>query len=352
MARAAGNERGVTLFMVLWVLVLLSMIVGEFCYTTKTALQITGNFKEKTEARYIALGGTNAAVAGMVDRAVYPTRYLTVSAEDDNGEENKSIPWRINAENPEGLLGRGSYEVWIDNESGKININKADNQLLELLFQQFDLTDDEVDVIVASILDWRDDDHLKRLNGAEDDYYTSLADPYNCRDGYFESVEELAYVRGVTSEMITPEFKALVTVFVPPLPYSEEELNKKTREAYLLREKMKNYKTYDYNYVNINAAHRELLLLVPGMTPEDADAVLAYRREKDVAVMSELMDVIDSDVCTSLQRYFRTTGLSSYYTVRATGYASGKKVRTRVTAFVEINTKLDKKYRLLTFQCM
>ena len=41
------QDKGVALFMVLWVLTLLSVIAGEFCYSMQTEVRITRNFKEK-----------------------------------------------------------------------------------------------------------------------------------------------------------------------------------------------------------------------------------------------------------------------------------------------------------------
>ena len=89
----------------------------------------------------------------------------------------------------------------IGNESGKINLNHADAATLKMLLSAFDLDEDEKSVIADSILDWRDANDLHRLNGAEDEYYRSLKVPYECKDGDFDSVEELLLVRGVTEAL-------------------------------------------------------------------------------------------------------------------------------------------------------
>ena len=57
------------------------------------------------------------------------------------------------------------------------------------------------DIVVDSLLDWRDADDLYRLNGAENDYYQSLPEPYECKNGNLDSIEELLLVRGVTPEL-------------------------------------------------------------------------------------------------------------------------------------------------------
>jgi general secretion pathway protein K len=78
---------------------------------------------------------------------------------------------------------------------------------------KFDLDDKEKDIIVDSILDWRDNDDLRRLHGAEDEYYQSLPDPYRAKNDDFESVEELLLVKGITPEIFHGGLKNIVTVY-------------------------------------------------------------------------------------------------------------------------------------------
>src|SRR4030042_7184530 len=56
------NETGaVALIVVLWVIVLLTAIVGEFSYSMRTEINITRNYKEESEAYYLALAGLEKA---------------------------------------------------------------------------------------------------------------------------------------------------------------------------------------------------------------------------------------------------------------------------------------------------
>jgi general secretion pathway protein K len=88
-------------------------------------------------------------------------------------------------------------------------------------------------------------DNAHRLNGAEDDYYRSLPEPYECRDGDFESVEELLLVRGVTREIFFDGLRDRVTVF-------REEDNKSQLKK--IRKKQ------PAQSINVNAAPREVFL--------------------------------------------------------------------------------------------
>jgi hypothetical protein len=89
-------------------------------------------------------------------------------------------------------------------EAGKINVNavmKMDptgNTLYSLLMQLPNMTDD----VANAIVDWLDQDDTPRSNGAESDYYSSLSPPYQTKNGYIDSLDELLLVRGVTPQLL------------------------------------------------------------------------------------------------------------------------------------------------------
>ena len=59
---AIYNETGgVALVLVVWVIVVLTAIVGEFSYTMRTEINIARNFKEEEEAYQLALAGIEKA---------------------------------------------------------------------------------------------------------------------------------------------------------------------------------------------------------------------------------------------------------------------------------------------------
>ena len=70
------DERGIALFMVLWVLALLTVIVSEFCVAMRTEVNMTRNFKEETQAFYIAGAGLNIAINRITSYNVCYTKLL------------------------------------------------------------------------------------------------------------------------------------------------------------------------------------------------------------------------------------------------------------------------------------
>lgn len=319
------NETGIAMFMVLWVLTLLSVIVGEFCHAMRTEVNITRNFKEETEAYYIALAGMNIAISELIKNERAPQK-----TENSDEEKEDKIEWRVNADIPAIPFGAGQFKVEIGNESGKININKADASLLKMMTDRFEIEDNEKAVIVDSILDWRDQDNLHRLNGAEDDYYMSLPKPYQCKDADFDAVEELLLVRGITSE-IYEVLKEIVTV----LEDGEPEPEPGNRGA-------------GSDKININAASPEMLLSLPGMTAEMVAEIIEYRKEKDFKSPTELFPIVGDEVYTAILPYLAyPSSISSFFTIKSMGMLNDSLTRQSVKVLVKIDPRLARKYRIV-----
>ncbi len=59
--------------------------------------------------------------------------------------------------------------------------------------------------VVNSILDWIDSDEDIRTGGAEAEYYSTLAVPYEPRNAPMESIDELLMIQGVTPQLFYGE---------------------------------------------------------------------------------------------------------------------------------------------------
>ena len=197
------DENGVAaLLLVVWIMVMLLGLVGEFSYSMRTELKITRNFKEEEEAYRLALAGIEKAksellaVTDMRQVHMSPSGELLLKKEAADGLDEESEPER------KGELGRGRFSYSLRDEEGKLNINKASRDELRYLLVDSGVDSADADTIADSIIDWRDSNDLHMLNGAEEDYYRSLENPYSCKDGDFTTVEELLLVRGMTKEIL------------------------------------------------------------------------------------------------------------------------------------------------------
>src|SRR4030042_3307387 len=194
------TQKGVALIMVLWIIAILSVVVLEFCFGMRTEVNITKNFKDELHPSAMAEGGVgraNLELSYKHDAKVQQLR-KTWKAEEIPPEKKEWVtdgrPYLL-------PLHQEVCEIRIMSEAGKININTVSEITLRKVMGNLGLEVEARDIVVDSIMDWRDPDDFYRVNGAENDYYQSLKEPYNCKNGNLDSIEELLLVRGVTSDL-------------------------------------------------------------------------------------------------------------------------------------------------------
>ncbi len=334
------NENGVALLLTIWVLALLSVIVGEFCHAMRTEVNITRNFKEKTEAYYIGKAGLMQAVVELIRIETTPPVIVNVEETQPLADEEK-IDWRINIPMEDIPFGAGAFSVKIENEAGKININKADQNLLRMMLNSFELDDKEKDVIVDSILDWRDNDDLRRLHGAEDEYYQSLPDPYRAKNDDFESVEELLLVKGITPEIFHGGLENIVTVYTD----TNSATPVQTRRQRVERSKS----GFSYNKININYASQAMLRTLPQMTEELVREIINFRKEKDLT-MPDVLEIVGAGAYTEMAPYITTSrdAKSPFFTIVSEGKSQlGGTITHHFEVTLKIDARSEKKYKIL-----
>ena len=363
------SQHGIALFMVLWVLVLLSVIAGEFGYTTRTELKITRNFKELTESYYLATAGINHAIYNIVQTDLRARKHVGSKAADseafktffasllDAGQTQTNAPieltesgdapnpWRVNTTIPSIPYGNGAIEVRIENESGKININAANESMLQMVLNGFDLDEDEKAVIVDSILDWRDSDDFHRLNGAEEDYYQKLEKPYQAKNGPFTSLDELLLVRGVSPSLFYGGLQDMLTIY-PESPTAAGATQQLLQTVQKQTGQSVNVNTRSALRININAASVNMLKALPLMNDALVAEIQQFRKEKDFKSLTELQEILGPDVYNAVSPYISLQS-SPYYTISSSGNLHGQRSARRVQAVVQIDARMKQGYRIL-----
>lgn len=102
----------------------------------------------------------------------------------------------------------------VDEES-KVNINKADIQILKAVIQAATGVDDtEAQALAASLIDWRDADSSLSipLGSAEDSYYRNEKYPYEAKDSPFEVLDEVRLVKGFNAN-IFEKLEKYITIY-------------------------------------------------------------------------------------------------------------------------------------------
>lgn len=301
----AFSESGVALLMVLWVLTLLMVIVLSFSFTARTETQSTLAFKEGIEKRFLAEAG--------IERGIIEIFYR---------KQNRTVPdsevWKTDGTIYKDSLGSGYYSVSIRDESGKVDINMVSEVLLKNLLINSGVSLEEADPIVDAIMDWKDNDDLHRLHGAESDYYMSLPAPYKAKNANFDVLEELLLVKGITGEILYGggEKRGIIDLIT---------VNSRS------------------NKININAAPREVLAAIPGMSPELADAVITYREGKEITNIQEVQGMIGS-AYAFVSPYISTAGTSTY-TIKSIGHKGSDIKGYGITATITIEGNNKYKYK-------
>jgi len=371
------NERGIALVLVLWVLMLLFIIVFEFCSTMRIEATITKNFKEGERSYYFAQAGINRAIIELV-KAKSDVKKFQGGKETlvDKEDRRESDRYEEDEEEPEEWVPReqpyafpfedGECEVTIGDEGSKINLNwiaaraKSDRQVLaDILERSCGLYDVERDTIVDSIIDWVDKDQEHLMSGAEDEYYESLEDPYECRDGEFVILEELLLVRGVTEDIYYGRFK----------PEDEEETGTSrsrrrgrssvartvsgddVRQAGMYQGLAEIFTVFSKGTtlkININDAPFGLLMSLPAMTEDMSYDIIAMRREEEFEDIrdSRLLELPIYDQIASQI----TVEPTNFYRIRARGRVADSSVARSISAVIEIAPRQKNNYTILYWQ--
>lgn len=171
--------RGAALLLVLWLIALLTALVGGFALAARM---------EHLQGQVLARG----VVATQAARAGIEYSLVRVQAEDPR------FRWVADGRTYRWTFGDAVDEIRITDEQGKVDLNLAQTDLLAALFRQGGADADQATRIAGAVIDWRDGDTLTQPSGgAEDADYAAAGLPYGSKDEPFESVAELQQVLGM-----------------------------------------------------------------------------------------------------------------------------------------------------------
>lgn len=313
--KGLAAERGIALMLVLWVMIILMGVVLSFAGQTRGETAAALAFRTGLENKFLA--------EAAMERGIMEIQYRRVNRGQTVILEGREV-WRTDGTPYYERLGEGNYRVSILDESGKININAltdATGIVLKNLLAQSQVTPEQADIIVDSILDWKDEDNLHRLNGAEDEYYASLPNPYKPRNAPFEALEELLLVRGMSADIL---YGSEGRQGIYPFLTIASKIDK----------------------VNLGAAPRPVLLAIPGMAADAADRIVEYRKSAEIRGLNDIRDLVGGDY--ALMAPYVGTGESATYSLTAVGYHDKEQKGHMITATVTFETSPG--YRILSYK--
>lgn len=224
-----SRQRGVALILVIWVIALMGVLLGSFALIARTENFEARHLFDGTTARYAAQAG--------IERAVYELR-----------NPDMTQRWVGDGRPYDFEFDGAQVQVELTDESGLIDINTADDALLQGLFASVGVPPDQAAALSDAIQDWRDPDDVPRPQGAELNEYKAAGLPYAPRNAPFQTVGEVQQVLGMNYDLFE-KIESAITIYgggVQPNP------------AY---------------------APLEVLLALPGMTPDLAQQLIAARQQ-------------------------------------------------------------------------
>ena len=177
-----SRQRGVALVLVLWVLLLLTIITGSFALMARMDTLEANSVLSGTQARLSAEAAINLAVLAL---------------RDPSDETRMLADGRVYSQVLDGV----TVEVSATDERGKLDINAADELTLVNLFTGHGMEFADAEFLAAAVLDWRDEDELERVNGAEVDVYEAAGLQVGPANRPFLITEELLQVIGMSFEL-------------------------------------------------------------------------------------------------------------------------------------------------------
>jgi general secretion pathway protein K len=182
-ASRLSRPRGAALLLVLWLIALMTAAVGAFAMTARI---------EHLQGKVLSRG----VVADQSARAGLEYAMTRVTDLDQKRQ------WLPDGREYRWPFGEAEVTVKIVDETGKVDLNAGDQNLLAGLIVAVGGERDQARRIASAILDWRDPDTLSQAEGgAEDPQYAEDERPYGAKDGPFETVPEVQLVLGMTPEL-------------------------------------------------------------------------------------------------------------------------------------------------------
>ncbi|WP_140719823.1 general secretion pathway protein GspK [Pseudomonas sp. Hp2] len=177
------SVRGAALVLVLWLIVLLSAMVGAFALTARVEAMQAGVLRGSGQAREIARAGLEYGLS-RVQSGDPATRWQA---------DGRRYRWSWDG---------AQVDIRIVDEAGKVDLNVADPALLAGLLRALGAEPGQDQRLAGAIADWRDVDDLSQPGGgAEDGDYAAAGLPYGAKDAPFESLGELRLILGMTPEL-------------------------------------------------------------------------------------------------------------------------------------------------------
>jgi general secretion pathway protein K len=250
---ASKHERGIALVIVLWVGMLVIAISAAFIADTRSSTQMTRNFLDNAEARAMADGGVHLALFELLD-------------------PDPETPWKRDGQLYRHGVPGGALAIAVESEAGKIDINNANDKLLEGLFVAAGVGGEKASALIQAIGNFRTGEEsrnrlLRDLDQPEEEIVTEAQ----------RMLRQARRNRESTGNQTTSGSRGKSRAFhsidtLGQVPGISADLHARLRPALTV---------FGGRGVDFLTAPREVLLAIPGVSDQAVDNFLTGRAGDD-----------------------------------------------------------------------
>lgn len=193
-----GQNRGFSLIIVLWSLVLITFIIMHMMATARTEVHIATNVV------------TNAVAQAAADGAVFEAIF-------NQSDPQPRQRWPIDGSARELVIGNSRVLVRLEDEAWWINPNSASPALIEALLRAIGIDPEGARRLAVAIGEWVGSAPVARSQAAVLGEYRAAGLDYGPPGASAETLDELGRVLGMTPAILAA-IRPHLTLFGPPQP--------------------------------------------------------------------------------------------------------------------------------------
>jgi len=269
-------REGIAPIVVMIAVFVLSVLAGTFAYRMKVETKLAANANNQSDLEWVGLSGVEYArwLLGQENCPMDSLNQIWAGGPGAACETNGPLAGEsLNDWIP---VGNGEFKLTITDLERKINVNTADEALLNNVMRVIGVDASQSGAIVDGILDWVDRDDNTRVNGAESDFYQGLTPPYVAKNGPIDDISELLLINGMR------ENKSIYSKAYDDIQMVDRFGNPMPPPQYTARLD-EVFTALSNGRININTADKNVLAMIPGMDEAIADQIIRVRSGPDGA---------------------------------------------------------------------
>jgi general secretion pathway protein K len=320
-SRRERAASGVALIIVMVVITVLSILAGGFAFSMKVETRLANNGGQEPGMDWLGRSGVELAryVLAMQANLTPGFDALNQKWAGGTGETNDILAAISLEDNP---LGQGRFSVRIVDQERKLNINMANEEIIQQALLNLGADPRESGGIADCLKDWLDKDDHPHLIGAESDDYLSNPNPgflpYFAKNGAIDDPVELLMVRGITPELYFGAGAGVSASSISGIG-NVRRAGQPVVSGSGFREL---FVAVSGPQVNVNTAPVEVLQTIPGIAPDVAAGIVQTRagfdgvdgNEDDLPFrnVGELINVpgVTRGMVGQMQRFFNVRSMT------------------------------------------